>query len=213
MHVFYLHGFASSAQSKKAAYLGERLRARGVALRCPDFNEPDFESLTLTRMLDQLARELGKLDQQPVALIGSSLGAVVGIHTAARLPERIDRLILLAPAVVFPRDAATVLGAERVAQWQQTGSLEVFHFAQGGTRSLSYAFCEDGLRYDAMAADIRQPTIIFQGRRDASVDYRMVEQFAASRPNIALTLLDDDHQLMASLPRIWHETAVFLELT
>ena len=57
-----------------------------------------------------------------------------------------------------------------------------------------------------------QPVIVFQGMRDASVDYRTVEQFAQARPNVTLSLLDDDHQLTASLPRIWDGMAHFLGL-
>jgi pimeloyl-ACP methyl ester carboxylesterase len=212
MHIYYLHGFASSPRSKKAVYFAERLRPLGLTLRCPDFNEPDFSSLTMTRMLDRLAADIATLDSQPIVLIGSSLGAVVAIHAAPRLAGRIDRLVLLAPAVMFPRDAPKVLGAERVAGWQATGTLDVFHHAEGGMRPLSYGFYEDSVQYDAFAADVRQPTLILQGVRDASVDFRVVEQFAAARPNVQLTLLDDEHQLMASLPRIWHDTAAFLEL-
>jgi len=213
VHVFYLHGFASSAQSKKAAYFAGQLRPYGVSLRCPDFNEPDFASLTVTRMLDQLAQELSTLDRAPVVLIGSSLGAVVAVHSAARLPDRVDRLILLAPAVTFPGDADRVLGAERLRAWQAKGTIDVFHYAYGEHRALNYAFHEDALRYDAMAAEIGQPTIVFQGRRDQAVDYRAVERFAAARPNVVLTLVDDDDQLMASLSEIWTETARFLKLT
>ena len=51
--------------------------------------------------------------------------------------------------------------------------------------------------YDAFAAQFAQPTLIFQGRRDASVDYRTVERFASGRPNVTLSLLDDDHSLVA----------------
>src|SRR5262249_10117647 len=157
--------------------------------------------------------ELAALDGGPTVLIGSSLGAVVAIHTAARLAERIDRLILLAPAVTFPREADRVLGTERMMAWQKTGTLNVFHFGLGGLRPLNYAFHEAALRYDAMAEDVRQPTLIFQGLRDEAVDHRTVERFAATRPNVVLTLMDDDHQLMASLSRMWTETARFLELT
>ena len=78
-------------------------------------------------------------------LIGSSLGAVVAIHAAARMADRIDRLVLLAPAVMFPRDAPKVLGAERVARWQAAGTLDVFHHADGGMRPLSYRFYEDSV--------------------------------------------------------------------
>jgi predicted esterase YcpF (UPF0227 family) len=55
--IFYLHGFASSPGSTKIRYFSERLREHGVTLVCPDFNEPDFKTLTMTRMLDQLERQ------------------------------------------------------------------------------------------------------------------------------------------------------------
>ena len=211
-HVFYLHGFASSAQSKKAAYFAERLRAHGVGLRCPDFNEPDFASLTMTRMVEQVEREIAGLPEGTIALIGSSLGGVVAIHVAGRLRDRIDRLVLLAPALMFGKDEHRFLGPERVARWRAAGTLDVFHYAHGDTRPLNYGFYEDSLKYDVFDVAIRQPTLIFQGLRDESVDYRDVERYGATRPNVSLSLLDDDHQLVASLPRIWDATAPFLEL-
>ena len=88
-HVFYLHGFASSALSTKAAYLARCLDAFGVSLRCPDFNEPDFSTLTMTRMIGQLARALDALPPGPVTLIGSSLGGTLAILAAGRLPASI----------------------------------------------------------------------------------------------------------------------------
>jgi hypothetical protein len=213
MHVFYLHGFASSARSKKAAYFAEQFGARGVALRCPDFNEPDFATLTLSRMLDQLADEMATLGDAPVVLLGSSLGAVVAIHIAARQPARIARLVLLAPALMFGKDGHKFLGPDRLADWRARGTLDVMHFGYGDTRRLNYTFYEDSLRYDVFTADVTQPTLIFQGLRDASVDHRVVERYAAARSHVSLTLLDDDHQLIASLPRMWTEIAAFLELT
>jgi pimeloyl-ACP methyl ester carboxylesterase len=220
-HVFYLHGFTSSGQSKKAAYFSERLRPHGIALQCPDFNEPDFSSLTMTRMLDRMAADIAALRPASLApgmhtgvvLIGSSLGASVAVLTAARMADRVDCLVLLAPALMFLQDAGKILGAERMARWQTTGTLDLFHHAYGGMRSLSYGFYEDSLQYDAFAADVGQPTLVFQGLRDESVDHRAVEHYAAARPNVRLTLVDDDHQLMASLPRIWSDMAAFLELT
>jgi len=217
MHVFYLHGFASSAQSKKAAYFGERFRSHGVMLRCPDFNEPDFATLTLTRMLEQLGRDIAALEPAPVVLLGSSLGAVVALHTAAArsglAAGRITRLVLLAPALLFGKDGHKFLGPERVADWRTRGVLDVSHFGYGETRLLNYTFYEDSLRYDALTADVTQPTLILQGLRDESVDHRVVEEYAATQSNDALKLFDDDHQLMASLPVMWKEIAAFLDLT
>ena len=85
--VFYLHGFASSAKSTKAAYLAERFRLHGLTLQCPDFNQPDFATLTLTRMLDQLDRAMAAVTA-PATLIGSSLGGTLAILAAATLWAR-----------------------------------------------------------------------------------------------------------------------------
>lgn len=212
-HVFYLHGFASSARSKKAAYFGERFRAHGVALHAPDFNQPDFATLTMSRMIEQLRAEIDALQPGPVALIGSSLGAVLAIHQAGRMPSRIDRLVLLAPALSFAKDGHRFLGPERVARWRASGALDVFHFGYGENRPLGYAFYEDSLQYDAAEVGLHQPVLIFQGLRDEAVDHRVVERYAATRPNVTLVLLDDDHQLGASLPRIWDDMMPFLGLT
>lgn len=56
------------------------------------------------------------------------------------------------------------------------------------------------------------PTLTFQGRHDASVGPKTVHAFARARPNVMLTLLADDHQLTASLPRVRNDTADVLRL-
>jgi hypothetical protein len=57
-----------------------------------------------------------------------------------------------------------------------------------------------------------QPTLIFQGSHDRSVDPRTVEAFARVRPNVTLSLLEDDHSLTNSLSRIWDGVSTFLEV-
>src|SRR5215510_3528096 len=120
-HALYLHGFASSSKSTKASYFGERLAGHGVDFRCPDFNQPEFSTLTITRMLDQLRAELASIRDGPVTLIGSSLGGMLAILAAARFATRIDRLVLLAPAVMFARPGHHLFSAERVEEWRQKG--------------------------------------------------------------------------------------------
>ena len=71
---------------------------------------------------------------------------------------------------------------------------------------------EDSLRYDPFEAVFEQPTLVFQGLHDRSVDHRTVEAFAGTRPNVRLALLYDDHQLAESLPRIWNDMMPFLGL-
>jgi uncharacterized protein len=209
--VFYLHGFASSPGSTKVGYFRDRFRERGIALRCPDLNEPEFATLTLTRMLDQLGAELAMMSGT-ATLIGSSLGGTLAVLAAAKYPGRVDRLVLLAPAVMFAKPGHHLLPPERIEEWRRRGALPFFHYAYERERDLNFSFYEDSLRHDAFGAAFAQPTLIFQGLRDASVDHRTVEAFAKGRANVTLSLVDDDHQLIASLPRMWTDMRAFLAL-
>ena len=178
---------------------------------CPDFNGPDFRTMTMTRMLGQLDEAIRRSGDAPVAVIGSSLGGTLAILAAAQLGERVDRLVLMAPAVMFAKPGHHLLPPERVEEWQRKGSLPFFHYAFGEERPLDFGFYEDSLRYDAFGARFIQPALVFQGLQDRSVDPRTVEAFARGRPNVTLSLLDDDHQLIASLPKMWESIAPFLE--
>jgi pimeloyl-ACP methyl ester carboxylesterase len=212
VNVVYLHGFASSPKSTKVGYFTERFREHGLEVRCPDLNQPSFETLTMTRMLEQLRRELDVRATARTTLIGSSLGGTVAILGATQFAARIDRLVLLAPAVMFAKPGHHLLPPERIDEWRRRGALPFFHYADGAERDLSFAFYEDSLRYDAFSASFQQPAMIFQGIHDASVDCRTVEAFAKTRSNVTLSLLDDDHQLIASLPRMWSDIRAFVGL-
>src|SRR5262249_36459526 len=172
---------------------------------------PDFRTLTITRMLDQLGAELAKTPRR-ATLIGSSLGGTLALLAAAKDPARVERLVLLAPAVMFAKPGHHLLPPERADAWRRRGALPFFHYAYNEERDLGVTFHEDSLKHDAFGAAFSQPTLIFQGVRDAAVDYRTVEAFAKTRPNVTLSLLDDDHQLIASLPRMWTDIRGFLGL-
>src|SRR5205823_8901156 len=113
MRIFYLHGFASSPQSTKVQYFMNMLAGLGIEMRCPDFNQPDFRTMTMTRMLEQLGRDI-ETAPGSVALMGSSLGGVLAIFAAARFAARVDRVVLFAPAVMFGDPARTVVPADHL---------------------------------------------------------------------------------------------------
>ena len=221
-HVLYLHGFASSANSKKAAFFAERLRPYGVSVHCPDFNEPDFETMTVTRMLEQVDAAIAELPPGPVILIGSSLGGFVAYHTAfrhaaprgrARTSDRpIDRLVLLAPAFEFGRIPFGGMTEADLVTWRETDRYEVFHHAENRPRAIRYAIYEDAQRYDSGRSLVETPALVFQGRRDTVVNPGVVQRFAAARPAMALRMVDDDHQLGASFELMWREIAAFFGL-
>ena len=200
--VIYLHGFASSSQSGKASYLAQRLKAKGVEFRAPDLNLPDFSTLTVTRMLEQTRALLDAADQ-PVTLIGSSLGAFVAVHAAARQPDRVSTLVLMAPALDFSSEGLRGPGGADVREWERRGSLNVFHFGYGRMLPVHYELYADAARYDAMSVVLPMPVIVFQGTRDTAVDPASVERWARGRSNVVLHMLDDEHQLGNSLSYIW----------
>jgi pimeloyl-ACP methyl ester carboxylesterase len=214
--VVYLHGFSSSPASSKAQRFGRELAARGVGFACPDLNEPAFETLTVTRMLDQVDRVLDADAAAPVALVGSSLGAFVAVHAAAReaaRSRRIDRLILMAPARDFGGNRLRQLGDHGIDEWRRSGRLRIFHYAANEERDVHFDLYTDAARYDAFALPSPVPTLIFQGRHDQSVDPATVERWASARPSVDLRMLDDDHQLTRSIDLIWKESETFLGLT
>jgi hypothetical protein len=215
VHVLYLHGFGSSPQSSKALELRVRLAAHGVPLHCPDFNEPDFSTITVSRMVTQVERGLRELPPGPAVLIGSSMGGLVAWHVAARGATGgcpIERLVLFAPALDFGTNRLREFGEAGVEAWRREGWREFMHHATGQPRRVWFELYEDAGRFDSDEVEVSQPTLIFQGRHDTVVDPAMVRRFAGGRPNVTLRMLDDDHQLHASLDTIWRETAAFIGL-
>lgn len=211
MQVLYLHGFASSPQSSKATFLSRKFAEHGIRMIVPDLNGPDFSTLTVSRMLQQVQTALATAEG-PFIVVGSSLGGFVAVQTALQHPARISRLVLLAPALDFDGNRLSELGDRGLEAWQSTNRLDVFHYGYGRMMPVHYDLYADALRYNALDAHIPQPIQVFQGRFDTSVNPKTVEGWAAARANVELHMLDDDHQLLKSLERIWAEMERFLKL-
>jgi pimeloyl-ACP methyl ester carboxylesterase len=88
--LIYLHGLFSNSSGVKATLL------RGLF---PDILTPDFSGALEERMA--LLRSLIK-DTRGWTIVGSSFGGLMGALFTCQRPDQVDKLILLAPALIWP---------------------------------------------------------------------------------------------------------------
>ena len=208
MKYIYLHGFASSPDSAKARYIRDRFLEKQIALSVPDLNQNNFSDLTLTRQINQVSQEFS---DGPVTLIGSSFGGLTAAWLGEKYPQ-IERLILLAPAFGFLYHYLARLGPEAVQNWQESGFLSVYHYAEKRSLPLSYQFVLDSQNYSDHALRRSIPTLILHGQQDEVIPLTASQQYAQSRSWVELIELDSDHGLGDALPEIWSKIQLFCNL-
>ena len=80
--ILSLHGFASSGRSAKAQFFRKKFKPfPQVEFHAFDFNPTpmDFKYMTITGLINRLRQYLLDHDLGSVSLIGSSMGALVGM--------------------------------------------------------------------------------------------------------------------------------------
>jgi pimeloyl-ACP methyl ester carboxylesterase len=204
--LIYLHGFASSPQSSKARFFGEKFAALGRSVETPDLTEGDFEHSTLSQQMALLDTFVG--DQRAV-LMGSSMGGYLAALYAARHKRTISRVVLMAPAFGLAVRWTRSLGFEAMGEWQRLGYRDVFHYGQNRQARVSYNLIADGLQYEEFPY-VQCPALVIHGIRDESVDYKLSTRFCEGRPNAELVLYDSDHQLLDKLDPMWERVSKFL---
>lgn len=206
MRIVYLHGFASSPQSSKAQFFLKRFTERGVRVEIPQLDAGDFEHLTITRQLDVVDRAVG---DAPTILMGSSLGGYLASLYAARHPQTVEKLILLAPAFQFPKRWRERYPEEELEDWRRTGAARVYHYGYKEERELSYGLIEDAQQYED-EPDFRQPALIFHGIHDPVVPVGLSEGFARTHSAVTLIKFDSGHELTDVVEPMWSAVEEFL---
>lgn len=193
----YLHGFASSATSKKGVHLRAALAPRGIDLRLPDLNRPSFERLSVGAMLAHLDRMHEAEGAPRWRLVGSSLGGWLAARWAELHPERVDRLVLLCPAFDIPTRWPLLLPPGAFERWQRDRELP-YADATGRVVPLHYAFYEEAAAHTAFPR-VLCPVTIVHGTRDDRVPLESSRRWMRDHPQARLITVDDGHDLMASL--------------
>jgi pimeloyl-ACP methyl ester carboxylesterase len=92
--ILFIHGLEGTSQGEKATLL------RGIF---PDLLTPDFRGVLDERMA-QLNALIG--DSRGWTMIGSSFGGLMAAMFACQRPDQVEKLVLLAPALIWPDFAA-----------------------------------------------------------------------------------------------------------
>ena len=108
--VLFCGGFHSSMRGDKARAIETWCEARGHACTRFDYrghgdSDGDVERLTLADWLDDALAVVDRLPtDEPLVVVGSSMGAWLAVHVALRRPGRVAALALVAAAPDFLQD-------------------------------------------------------------------------------------------------------------
>ncbi len=210
----YVHGFGSDQSGEKAEHFRRRALETGFPFCSFDFqghgaSGGSLRDLTLTRNLDDLARVhdwLRERGHERLCLLGSSMGGGAAIWYSALHPEPIVAGLHIAPALEMGKGLLTWAGPERARVWEETGT--ILFQNELVTCDLGWCLIED-LRAHPLAELLeryRTPTLLLQGKRDTSVSWRSVVDFATrcAGDDVEVHLFaDGDHRLTDRKDRLW----------
>ncbi len=142
-------------------------------------------------LVDRIAQRFA--DLSPATYVGHSLGGLLSVRLAARHPETVDRLVLVAPAGVPGRTAVSSVVPLASALLRagpfflprlaydtvRTGPLSVL---VAGTRLLA-----DDIRPDLTAVSV--PTLLVWGERDPLIPPDHAQEFLDALPDARLELI------------------------
>lgn len=202
----YLHGFASSPQSRKAQVFRRHFAERGLELEIPALDEGDFAHLTLSRQRALVERLLSQAPR-PHVLIGSSMGGYLALLHAEAHP--VEALVVMAPAVDFATRWSTRFPAADIAEWEQSGSTLVEHHATGRKVPLSFDLVRDSPKHSPWPR-VESPTLVLQGLRDDVVPPESVTTWVERTPTARLRTYDTDHEMSDVVESLAEEALRFL---
>ncbi|MCA8975670.1 MAG: alpha/beta fold hydrolase [Planctomycetes bacterium] len=196
----FLHGLGSSRVGEKSDSLLRWARHHGRACTRCDFrghgeSTGTIGEVTIGDLIDDTVRMLQRIG--PAVVVGSSLGGMIGAFAAARHPELVTALALIAPAFGFLHRLERTVDAEG-RLWTSDG--RSFVLAQNVIDE-ARTFDERGL---PQRLDL--PILIVHGDADEVVPHARSARFFANLPHADKELWivpGGDHRLHAVTESIW----------
>jgi pimeloyl-ACP methyl ester carboxylesterase len=205
--VVWLGGFRSDMTGTKAEALADWAEASERAYLRFDYlghgaSSGDFQAKgTITRWREDALAVLDELVEGPAVLVGSSMGGWLACLVAMARPERVQAMVLVAPAPDFteklmapeiPPKGRAALAADGV--WLRPSDY-------GDPYPITATLLEDGARWSILGAEpvpISVPVRILQGGADRDVPWRHALELAQAikGEDVVFSLIKDgDHRL------------------
>jgi pimeloyl-ACP methyl ester carboxylesterase len=209
--VLWLGGFRSDMAGTKAQVLAEWAEASERAFLRFDYfghgeSSGDFvRGGCITRWREDVLAVIDELTEGPLILVGSSMGGWLSLLAAAARPQRVQAMVLVAPAPDFTEalmkpqfspEALEALADDGV--WIERSDYDPEGYP------ITRLLIEDGARWSVLPGPLafEGPVRILQGGRDESVPWTHAHELVAALPgdDVVFTLVKDgDHRL--SRPR------------
>ena len=204
--VVWLGGFRSDMAGTKAQALADWALARGRAFLRFDYfghgeSSGDFLKGSITRWREDVLNVIDGLTEEPLVLVGSSMGGWLSLLAALARPQRVRAMVLVAPAPDFtealmkPAFSPEALAAlERDWVWMEPSEYDPVGYP------ITRLLIEDGARWSVLPGPLAfdGPVRILQGAKDESVPWAHAHELvdALESADIVFTLVKDgDHRL------------------
>lgn len=197
---------------------------------------PDSSHDNVADYASWLGETIRRLGPEPVTLVGHSMGSLVVLETAARNPDMVSRLVLIATAATMPvhhdllaaaakndpEVAATVIkwslpgnsGYGRPKKWVREISDTLVTAAESGVMGNDFQACDNYEDALAMADKIRCPTLLVLGEHDVMTRPTEAQPLAAAIQDARIVMIEGvGHMLPLEKPAETNEAiSLFLSI-
>ncbi len=170
----FIHGFYSSPQSSKIQFLKKEIRDSEIGNNIGEIvaidlypNPADFENMTVSSLLLEIDNQISTLSN-PIVLIGSSHGGLLARSYVDQYPNKINALILFAPALNF-YDTTKVTHTYEWDNWQNQGHITVFHGAYQQEVKWKWKYISDLKQFSNNNTKLLLPTLLIHGEEDSVI--------------------------------------------
>lgn len=182
--VLYLHGFCSNAWGQKPETVKQECIKLGLGFVRFDFaghgsDSNNFIQSDFNIWIEQASEVVEKIIKGDVIAIGSSMGGWIAMLMAIKYPDRVKGLIGLAAAPNFVKFFADSISEQQKQDLMAKGYFNITN--NDFTYTITNKFVQTALSACLPEKEnwpIYCPVHLMQGMKDASLQWRMVLQFA-----------------------------------